>query len=261
MDVVKIRMQIAKTPLITTIGRTYREVGFRGFYLGWTAAMLRQLTYTTARLGMYHTLYDLGQNYFGHLNYLSMIGIGMLSGVVGAFVGTPSDVVLIRMISDIQLPPEKRRNYRNAITGVIDIGRKEGLRGLWRGAVPTMTRAAIVNGSQLGTYSKVKIMLIDTGLFQEGVVLSFMAAMLSGLVMSLTSLPVDLAKTRIQSLSGKAKPPGILQVLIHIVKMEGIPALWRGFLPYYARAAPNAVVTLICLDGLRHGYFTLFVAR
>lgn len=36
-----------------------------------------------------------------------MLGIGMISGTVGAFVGTPSDLILVRMVGDLQLPPGK----------------------------------------------------------------------------------------------------------------------------------------------------------
>lgn len=62
---------------------------------------------------------------------------------------------------------EKRQNYRNAVVALIGIAKKEGVRALWRGAVPTMTRAAIVNGTQLGTYSKSKELLLDTGDYRE----------------------------------------------------------------------------------------------
>ncbi|CAL7933914.1 unnamed protein product [Xylocopa violacea] len=254
MDVIKVRMQISKTPLSQIIRNTLRDAGIREFYVGWTAAMLRQLTYTTARLGLYNTLFDFTQGHFGRLNYPTMIGIGMISGIVGSFIGTPSDLVLIRMISDIKLPPNERRNYRNAIVGLIDIWRTEGVTGLWRGAVPTMARAAIVNGAQLGTYSKSKMMLNDTGFFEEGIVLSFMAAMISGLTMAVTSLPIDVAKTRIQNWTSSAKPPGVISVLINIAQKEGLPSMWRGFLPYYSRAAPNSIVTMISLDQLRHMY-------
>lgn len=59
MDSTKVRMQILKTPLKETIYSTFREHGMQGFYIGWTAGIVRQLTYTTARLGIYNTLYDL----------------------------------------------------------------------------------------------------------------------------------------------------------------------------------------------------------
>ncbi|XP_076765657.1 mitochondrial 2-oxoglutarate/malate carrier protein isoform X2 [Xylocopa sonorina] len=194
MDVIKVRMQISKTSFSQIIRDTLRDAGLREFYVGWTAAMLRQLTYSTARLGMYNTLFDFTEGHFGRLNYPTMVGIGMISGIVGSFIGTPSDLVLIRMISDIKLPPNERRNYRNAVVGIIRIWRTEGVTRLWRGAVPTMTRAAIVNGAQLGTYSKAKLVLQDTGLFEEGSILSFMAAMISGLTMAVASLPVDNTK-------------------------------------------------------------------
>nr|XP_003706117.1 PREDICTED: mitochondrial 2-oxoglutarate/malate carrier protein-like [Megachile rotundata] len=258
-DVFKVRMQISKTSLTQTIRDCLREIGVRSFYIGWTASMLRQLTYSTARLGMYNTLYDISQVYFGRLNYPTMVGIGMFSGIVGSFVGTPTDLVLVRMIADVHLPPEKRRNYRNAVVGLIDIGKTEGIRGLWRGAVPTMARAAIVNGAQLGTYSKAKLMLKDTGHFEEGVLLQFLAAMISGFVMCSTSLPMDVAKTRIQNWTQPTKPPGIVGMLVTIARTEGITALWRGFLPYYCRAAPNATVTMICFDQLHRLYLELFV--
>lgn len=60
---------------------------------------------------------------------------------------------------------EKRRNYRNAFTGLITIYKTEGIGRLWRGAVPTMTRGALVNGTQLGTYSRAKVSLLDTGIW------------------------------------------------------------------------------------------------
>lgn len=61
MDLAKLRMQITRTSLQETIKQTLKEVGIRGFYVGWTAAILRQLTYSTARLGCYTTLYDFAQ--------------------------------------------------------------------------------------------------------------------------------------------------------------------------------------------------------
>lgn len=34
-----------------------------------------------------------------------MISLGMVAGVMGSFVGTPTDLVLIRMVADENLPP------------------------------------------------------------------------------------------------------------------------------------------------------------
>lgn len=34
-----------------------------------------------------------------------MISLGMIAGVMGSFVGTPTDLILIRMVADLNLPP------------------------------------------------------------------------------------------------------------------------------------------------------------
>lgn len=61
MDVLKIRMQVSRNSLRDTALQTFGTNGFRGFYTGLSAAILRQLTYTTSRLGIYTTLLDIGE--------------------------------------------------------------------------------------------------------------------------------------------------------------------------------------------------------
>lgn len=61
MDVLKIRMQLSQNTLRDTTLDTFRANGIPGFYVGLSAAILRQLTYTTTRLGVYATLLDIGE--------------------------------------------------------------------------------------------------------------------------------------------------------------------------------------------------------
>lgn len=61
MDVLKIRMQVSRGTLGDTALHTLSTNGVRGFYVGLNAALLRQMTYTTMRLGIYTTLLDIGQ--------------------------------------------------------------------------------------------------------------------------------------------------------------------------------------------------------
>ncbi|CAL1680227.1 unnamed protein product [Lasius platythorax] len=258
MDVLKIRMQVSRNTLRDTAFQTFSTNGVRGFYTGLSAAVLRQLTYTTSRLGIYTTLLDIGNQHFGYLNYVTMISLGMIAGMMGSFIGTPTDLILIRMVADINLPAEKRKNYKNAVSGIFDIWKTEGFTGLWRGAVPTMGRAAIVNGAQLGTYTRAKMMLQDTGYIQNGISLQFAAALMSSIITCFASIPVDVAKTRIQNWRQSTKSPNIMAMIVNIVRTEGLISLWRGFLPYYSRAAPNTVITMVCADQLHQMYLTFF---
>ena len=63
-----------------------------------------------------------------------------------------------------------------------------------------MARAAVVNAAQLSSYSQAKELLLASGYFSEGIVMHFFASMISGLVTTIASMPVDIAKTRIQNM-------------------------------------------------------------
>ncbi|KYN42136.1 Mitochondrial 2-oxoglutarate/malate carrier protein [Trachymyrmex septentrionalis] len=258
MDVIKIRMQVSQDSLRVAAFRTFCTNGVCGFYDGLSAALLRQLTYTTSRLGIYTTLLDIEEQHFGSLNYVTMISLGMIAGVMGSFIGTPTDLVLIRMVADMNLPPEKQRKYKNAVSGIFDIWKTEGFFALWRGAVPTMGRAAIVNGAQLGTYTRSKMLLQDAGYIQNDILLQITAALMSSVITCTASIPIDVAKTRIQNWRQPTKPPGVLTMIVNIAKKEGVMLLWRGFLPYYSRAAPNTVITMVCVDQLHKMYLKFF---
>ncbi|CAH1131770.1 unnamed protein product [Ceutorhynchus assimilis] len=264
LDLLKNRMQMSgqggrtkqhKTSLHVLLD-VVRNEGILPLYNGLSAGIMRQATYTTTRLGIYTWLFDLLT--FGDKppNFFIKASIAMLAGVAGAFVGTPADVALIRMTSDGRLPPDQRRNYKNVVDALIRMAREEGLPTWFKGAVPTMGRAMVVNAAQLATYSQAKQNLKETGYFRDGILLHFCASMISGLITTIASMPVDIAKTRIQNLKTVPgeKKPGAIQVMAGIVKNEGIHALWKGFTPYYFRLGPHTVLVFIFLEQFNSAY-------
>lgn len=128
---------------------------------------------------------------------------------------------------------------------------------IFQGCGPTVTRAMVVNAAQLATYSQSKQILLDSGYLKDNILCHFFAAMISGLVTTLASMPVDIAKTRVQSMrviNGKPEYSGSLDVLNKVVRQEGITALWKGFTPYYFRIGPHTVITFIFLEQLNRLY-------
>lgn len=93
--------------------------GVGALYKGLSAGLLRQATYTTARLGLFTNmsaaLKDMnnGQNIPLYQKALA----GLAAGGLGALVGTPADLTLIRMQADNTLPVEQRRNYKVGLNG------------------------------------------------------------------------------------------------------------------------------------------------
>ncbi|CAG5074065.1 Similar to SLC25A11: Mitochondrial 2-oxoglutarate/malate carrier protein (Homo sapiens), partial [Cotesia congregata] len=229
---------------------------FFAMYSGLSAGLLRQATYTTTRLGVYTWLFEIASK-DSQPNFFVKAGLGMAAGCVGAFVGTPAEVALIRMTADGRLPIAERRMYKNVFDALFRIIREEGILTLWRGAIPTMGRAMVVNAAQLASYSQAKQALLDSGYFEENIMLHFTSSMISGLITTAASMPVDIAKTRIQNMKmidGKPEYKGAFDVLGKVVRNEGIFALWKGFVPYYARLGPHTVLTFIFLEQMTASY-------
>ncbi|XP_041094226.1 mitochondrial 2-oxoglutarate/malate carrier protein [Polyodon spathula] len=271
LDLVKNRMQLSgegsKTREYKTsfhaLSSILRNEGLRGIYTGLSAGLLRQATYTTTRLGIYTILFEKMTRVDGTPpSFLVKALIGMTAGATGAFVGTPAEVALIRMTADGRQPPELRRGYTNVFNALLRITREEGVTTLWRGCIPTMARAVVVNAAQLASYSQSKQALLDTGYFSDNIFLHFCASMISGLVTTAASMPVDIVKTRIQNMrmiDGKPEYRNGLEVLVKVVRSEGFFSLWKGFTPYYARLGPHTVLTFIFLEQMNKYYKIYFL--
>lgn len=272
LDLVKNRMQLsgegAKTREYRTslhaLASILRREGLRGIYTGLSAGLLRQATYTTTRLGIYTVLFERLTGADGTPpGFLTKAAIGMTAGATGAFVGTPAEVALIRMTADGRLPPAERRGYRNVFDALVRMAREEGVLTLWRGCIPTMARAVVVNAAQLASYSQSKQFLLDSGYFRDDILCHFCASMISGLVTTAASMPVDIVKTRIQNMrtiDGKPEYRNGLDVLLKVVRYEGFFSLWKGFTPYYARLGPHTVLTFIFLEQMNKYYRRLFLS-
>lgn len=205
LDLIKTRLQISGqgggakeyTGTFDAISKIIKREGLTSLYKGLSAGLLRQATYTTTRLGTYTFLNEKYKKETGLApNLFASMGLGVCAGIAGSFVGNPAEISLIRMTADGRLPLAERRNYTSVINALVRITREEGLLTLWRGCIPTMGRAAVVNAAQLSSYSQAKRLLVQSGYFKEGIFMHFTASMISGFVTTVASMPVDIAKTR-----------------------------------------------------------------
>jgi len=263
LDLVKTRMQVAKSAggakpsTVSVITGVIKNEGISTLYNGLSAGLLRQATYTTTRLGIYTWLFEKFSTDGKPPSFIAKAALGMTAGGSAAFIGTPAEVALIRMTSDGSLPADKRRNYSSVFNALARIYKEEGLTTLWRGATPTMARAMVVNAAQLATYSQAKQFILGTGYIQDGIFCHFVASMISGLVTTIASMPVDIAKTRLQSMkytNGVPEYKGAGDVLIKVMQKEGFFSLWKGFTPYFFRLGPHTVITFIILEQANKAY-------
>ncbi|EDQ90600.1 uncharacterized protein MONBRDRAFT_18424 [Monosiga brevicollis MX1] len=266
LDLIKNRMQLAggwrgggqSLSFAQTLSAIVRNEGALAVYTGLSAGLLRQATYTTTRLGVYTTLFDHFSNPNGTPpSFATKVAIGLTAGASGAIVGTPAEVALIRMSADGALPAAERRGYTGVGNALVRVAREEGIATLWRGCVPTVARAMVLNATQLASYSEAKQAIQSNYQVPDGLKLHFLASMVSGVLTTVASMPVDIVKTRIQNMrtiNGVPEYSGVADVLGKVVRQEGFFALWKGFLPYYSRLGPHTVLTFIFLEQLNKLY-------
>lgn len=253
VDMIKVRLQLAgegvKTGPRATPLSVAREVLAGGkildLYTGLSAGLLRQVTYTTARLGFFDTfMKGLTKNAEARGNVIGFkerAGAGLLAGGLAAMVGNPADLALIRMQSDGLKPVAARANYKSVIDALTRVAKTEGITAWWSGATPTVVRAMALNFGQLAFFSEAKTRLKHTDLGPRTQTLT--ASAIAGFFASFFSLPFDFVKTRLQrqtrSADGTLPYKGMVDTFRKVAKEEGLLRFYRGFTTYCALHSPS----------------------
>ncbi|MED6131820.1 Mitochondrial uncoupling protein 5 [Stylosanthes scabra] len=234
-----------------------QQEGLLALYSGVSATVLRQLLYSTTRMGLYDMFKKKWSdpNSGGTMPLSKKIGAGLLAGGIGAAVGNPADVAMVRMQADGRLPPAQRRNYNSVLDAITRMIKNEGVTSLWRGSGLTVNRAMLVTASQLASYDEFKEMILKRGLMRDGLGTHVTASFAAGFVAAVASNPVDVIKTRVMNMkveAGAAAPySGALDCAMKTVRAEGPMALYKGFIPTITRQGPFTVVLFVTLEQVR----------
>lgn len=233
-----------------------QQEGAAALFSGVSATVLRQTLYSTTRMGLYDVLKQKWSD--PHTNNMPLtrkITAGLIAGAVGAAVGNPADVAMVRMQADGRLPVAQRRNYKSVVDAITQMSKSEGVTSLWRGSSLTVNRAMLVTASQLASYDQIKETILEKGLMKDGLGTHVTASFAAGFVAAVASNPVDVIKTRVMNMKvepGMAPPyRGALDCAMKTVKAEGPMALYKGFIPTISRQGPFTVVLFVTLEQVR----------
>ncbi|THV51430.1 hypothetical protein BGAL_0111g00180 [Botrytis galanthina] len=233
---VKVRLQTrsgnAPNTMVGTFVHVLKHNGVVGLYSGLSASLLRQITYSTTRFGIYEKLKTNLTSGNKPPSFPILIAMASTSGFIGGIVGNPADVLNVRMQHDAALPVEQRRNYKNAVDGLIRMTKEEGWKSLYRGVWPNSMRAVLMTASQLASYDSFKQLLIRHTPMEDGLSTHFTASLMAGFVATTVCSPVDVIKTRIMS-SHESK--GLARLLTDVYKVEGVGWMFRGWVPSFIR--------------------------
>mmetsp|Transcript_27361 Transcript_27361/g.87668 ORF Transcript_27361/g.87668 Transcript_27361/m.87668 type:complete len:292 (-) Transcript_27361:170-1045(-) len=253
IDVVKVRLQLARTldgvspGLVKTGHRLIQTEGVGALVKGLTPALVRAGTYGGMRLGLYTPCKALvGSN--NHPSVHRKVAAGCLSGSIAAFAANPTDLVKVRLQMKA---PDGQAAYRGTWDVVRHVVRQEGVAGLWKGAVPSMIRAATLTASQCATYDEVKQALIRSGASGNDLSTHLTASMFTGIVTTTATSPVDVIKTMMFAGGTETKGRGVMHVATHIFQREGVHGFFKGWTANYARLGPQTAITFVALEKLR----------
>ncbi|RWS30836.1 mitochondrial dicarboxylate carrier-like protein, partial [Leptotrombidium deliense] len=249
LDLLKVHLQTAAVPvsngtsiviktkpsLLTITVRIIRTDGVFALYNGLSASILRQLTYSTTRFGIYETgkktLLESGdganKNKTANISFYQKVLLAVVGGAAGGLVGAPADMVNVRMQNDIKIPVALRRNYKHAVDGLIRVYTHEGFKSLFNGASMATLRAVLMTIGQLSMYDQFKYLLLTkaSAYFGDGLVTHFTASLMAAGVATTLTQPMDVMKTRMMSAS---KATSILNCALQIVRESGPLGFYKG---------------------------------
>lgn len=250
---------VVAPPRVGPVGvgvKIIQQEGVAALFSGVSATVLRQTLYSTTRMG----LYDMLKQKWTDPNTNNMplskkIVAGLIAGGIGAAVGNPADVAMVRMQADGRLPISQRRNYKSVIDAITQMSKSEGVTSLWRGSSLTVNRAMLVTASQLASYDQFKETLLKKESIKDGLAVHVTASFAAGFVAAVMSNPVDVIKTRVMNMKvepGMAPPySGAIDCAMKTIKAEGPMALYKGFIPTISRQGPFTVVLFVTLEQVR----------
>jgi hypothetical protein len=179
--------------MLKGIRKIYLEEGYRGLWKGVEPSVWREISYSSIRIGAYEPIRKVLSNKDidpSDTNPFIKLFSALLSGGIGSALCNPIDIVKTRLQAVL---PNEISPYTSTFQGLIRIGRKDGIRGLYKGWVVTSSRSAILTSAQLGSYDSIKHNFLMSQLgMTEGLHLHLVASMAAGLITTTAANPCKL---------------------------------------------------------------------
>lgn len=159
---------------------------------------------------------------------------GSMASCTAEVVTLPIDITKVRLQVQRSVPGEAKA-YKGMLDAALKIGRKEGLRGFYKGSVPALLRQGSYSGMRMGFYEPIRNYIAGD---QEHP--SFFRKFLAGgtaggSALSIAS-PAELVKIRMQADAKGTRYKGTMDAFRSIVRERGVLGLWQGVGPNIQRA-------------------------
>ncbi|XP_076136145.1 solute carrier family 25 member 32-like [Alosa pseudoharengus] len=158
---------------------------------------------------------------------------GLSGGVVSTMILHPLDLVKIRFaVSDgLQVRPK----YNGIVSCMRSVWHQEGIRGLYQGVTPNIWGAGASWGLYFFFYNAIKAYAKEGRESELSATEHMVFAAQSGILTLCLTNPIWVTKTQLvlqySADRSRKQYKGMVDALVKIYKHEGIPGLYRGFVP------------------------------
>ncbi|XP_059412802.1 mitochondrial folate transporter/carrier-like [Carassius carassius] len=186
-----------------------------------------------------------------HIKYENLAA-GLSGGVISTMVLHPLDLIKIRFaVSDgLKMRPQ----YDGMVHCMKTIWKLEGIRGLYQGVTPNIWGAGASWGLYFLFYNAIKAYKQEGRQTELSAGEHLVSAAEAGMLTLCLTNPVWVTKTRLV-LQYNADPSrkqykGMMDALVKIYRHEGIPGLYRGFVPGLVGTS-HAALQFMTYEGLK----------
>ncbi|KAI6192985.1 hypothetical protein M3Y96_00970200 [Aphelenchoides besseyi] len=160
-------------------------------------------------------------------NRLSPLQSALTGGMTSAFAvftRCPTELIKCEIQTMHELHP---KNHSGALRLCRELIRKEGFNGLFTGYTATLLRQSLGNSILFGVYETAREFARREGERRDqiGISRTMFCGGLSGFVYWTSIYPIDVLKSRIQVYGSGT----LLTTLLHLIREDGISALFKGF--------------------------------
>ncbi|XP_041962391.1 mitochondrial folate transporter/carrier-like [Alosa sapidissima] len=168
----------------------------------------------------------------GHVKVENLVA-GLSGGVVSTMILHPLDLVKIRFaVSDgLQVRPK----YNGIMSCMRSVWHQEGIRGLYQGVTPNIWGAGASWGLYFFFYNAIKAYAKEGRESELSATEHMVSAAQAGILTLCLTNPIWVTKTQLvlqySADRSRKQYKGMVDALVKIYKHEGIPGLYRGFVP------------------------------
>nr|OQO31951.1 hypothetical protein B0A51_00292 [Rachicladosporium sp. CCFEE 5018] len=216
-----------------------KKVPFPPFGAQWYAGCTTLIIGNSIKAGVRFVAFDqykqlLGDGQGGISGPMTVVS-GFLAGATESLLAvTPFESIKTQLIDDRKRPQPRMNGFLHG-SGVIF--REQGVRGFFKGFVPTTARQAANSAVRFSSYTSLKQLAQSYVAPGEklGALSTFGIGGMAGVITVYATQPIDTVKTRMQSLDAKGLYKNSIDCAVKIFREEGVLQLWSGAVPRLGR--------------------------